>query len=79
MKEPSGQAAADSSSDASKDSTTAASTSSDSSTPSSGSTTSTTSQDVKNPQTSAGTPVMITVLPIVAGMLLIVTFMFNKN
>ncbi|MEB6256144.1 heme uptake protein IsdC [Mammaliicoccus sciuri] len=77
VKEPSGQAAAVSSSDASKNSTTAASSSTNSSTPSNGSTT--TSQDVKNPQTSAGTPVMITVLPIVAGMLLIVTFMFNKK
>ncbi|WP_312684732.1 heme uptake protein IsdC [Mammaliicoccus sciuri] len=77
VKEPSGQAAAVSSSDASKNSTTAATSSSNSSTPSNGSTT--TSQDVKNPQTSAGTPVMITVLPIVAGMLLIVTFMFNKK
>ena len=76
VKEPSGQAAAVSSSDASKNST-AASSSSNSSTPTNGSATS--SQDVKNPQTSAGTPVMITVLPIVAGMLLIATFMFNKK
>lgn len=76
VKEPSGQAA-DSSSDDSKDSTTAASSTSNSSTPSNGS--STTSQDVKNPQTSAGTPVMITILPIIAGMLLIVTFIFNKK
>ncbi|WP_426393065.1 heme uptake protein IsdC [Mammaliicoccus sciuri] len=77
VKEPSDQAAAVSSNDDSKNSTTAASSSSNSSTPSKGSTT--TSQDVKNPQTSAGTPVMITVLPIVAGMLLVVTFMFNKK
>ncbi|MEB6343509.1 heme uptake protein IsdC [Mammaliicoccus sciuri] len=69
VKEPSGQAAAVSSSDASKNSTTAASSNSSTAT----------SQDVKNPQTSAGTPVIITVLPIVAGMLLIVTFMLNKK
>src|SRR5699024_8791441 len=46
---------------------------------STGNTTGSTTKHVKNPQTSSGTPAVIFTLPIFAGLILVVTFVFSRK
>lgn len=58
---------------------TATSKSTDKNSNSTGTTTASTTKDVKNPQTSARTPAVIFTLPIFAGLILVVTFVFSRK